>query len=88
MYLFNRRKREGKKKKQLKKKKKKQFAEQFKLPYIETSALNGQNVDAAFIRVVKDIYKHAFHSDVSNLHTESPNLTFAEDPEPKSRCCG
>eukprot|EP01006_Ploeotia_vitrea_P041346 TRINITY_DN66504_c4_g13_i1.p1 TRINITY_DN66504_c4_g13~~TRINITY_DN66504_c4_g13_i1.p1 ORF type:complete len:218 (-),score=104.98 TRINITY_DN66504_c4_g13_i1:53-706(-) len=37
-----------------------QFAEQYDIPFLETSAKSGLNVEDAFVRIVKQIYQHAW----------------------------
>uniref|UniRef100_A0A2P2ICX7 Ras-related protein Rab-25 n=1 Tax=Hirondellea gigas TaxID=1518452 RepID=A0A2P2ICX7_9CRUS len=65
-----------------------EFASAYKHPYIETSALDGSNVDEAFKSVVEKIYNHAFHYDTIR-RAESPNFSLAdqEEDQKSSKCC-
>ena len=63
------------------------FASENKLNYIETSALQNSNVDAAFQCLINDIYFNfsKFHADVQ----DSTPLTFEDTPAIilKKQCC-
>lgn len=69
------------------------FAEENKLLFIETSALDNTNVDLAFQRILTEIYRHQMEQNM--LHAEfgpfkapeGPTINFTEPPKKNSGGC-
>ena len=70
-----------------------QKAELYKLAFMETSALNGNNIEKAFTELVNDVYKN-HHNSIENdakidLNDKGVDLNDAkENNEEKKKCCG
>jgi len=66
-----------------------QLAEEYELPWMETSAKDGMNVEDAFVKIVKDIYTKAFQGQ--NSTTGGRNMSViavdANKPDGKPGCC-
>lgn len=75
----------GKKKRQVPKEDAKRFADQFNLPWVETSAKSGINVDAAFQKVVKVIYEQVILQK-PNLNKQS-SVVNIDGTKSSKACC-
>jgi len=67
----------------------KSLADEFKIPFYETSAKNSINVEEAFISLAKDVKKRLI--DVAKPAVESPHgVTVKPTPvvKPNTKCCG
>eukprot|EP01090_Pellita_catalonica_P013069 TRINITY_DN3017_c0_g1_i3.p1 TRINITY_DN3017_c0_g1~~TRINITY_DN3017_c0_g1_i3.p1 ORF type:complete len:214 (-),score=31.01 TRINITY_DN3017_c0_g1_i3:46-648(-) len=62
----------------------KQFADEFDMRYIETSAKDGKNIDTIFTTLATDIYKQASSSPFVD---DGLIIGFGDDAKPKSRRC-
>ena len=70
-----------------------QKAELYKLAFMETSALNGNNIEKAFTELINDVYKN-HHSSIENdakidINDKGIDLSEGKDnTEEKKKCCG
>jgi len=67
----------------------KRLAEEYELPWVETSAKTGKNVGDAFEKVIKTIYTHAFDGvEGGKITTKSVNLDKKENSGAGCSKCG
>eukprot|EP01083_Nonionella_stella_P047216 126360_1 len=65
-----------------------EFAASFQLPYMETSALDGTNVDRAFISVVSKVYDHQFQEGAAGPPVGEAPIDLEPPGEAHGKCCG
>lgn len=66
-----------------------QFAKQYSLLFLETSALNGSHINDAFMSIVSEIYNqsnHTIHPQIVNTLPSSSVVTVVNEPNKKSTC--
>lgn len=61
------------------------FAQKHKIPYIETSALSGQNVERAFKLIANEIYDTLDMSDIDHYVTSAENIRLTNEDVPRDK---
>jgi hypothetical protein len=61
------------------------MANEYKIPYLETSAKTGQNVDESFVSLIKQIYNDAVKRGVTAAQTPAALPVATAEQQPASK---